>query len=240
MSQEKGTISIRKKGKHRIADLGPPTLDKDGHFLLPRNACVCEPMPKSWVEDDIGRLLPFCGAFDKNCRDPVTNRPMQDHPLSKNTSTNRLSIHELLVSEVFNEEWSNYSKAAYNLGLQTESKRLRESNRTGPSYSFLDQTPSTQGDVINLLGSDEAIALAKGGHVETCCGAVFTLVYALSMQTGPNSWAVLGVENMIKRRGWKITMTTETFGGWLCRVHSLVRIFKVTATKSFQTSIIKI
>ena len=35
-------------------------------------------------------------------------------------------------------------------------------------------------------------------------------------------------------------MTTETVGGGLCHVHGLVRIFKVTATKSFQTSIVKI
>ena len=51
----------------------------------------------------------------------------------------------------------------------------------GPSYLFLGQTLSTQTDVVSLLGSDNAIAFAKSGEDEVCCGAIFTLVYALSM-----------------------------------------------------------
>ena len=136
MAQEKGNPSTRKKAKHRTADLGTLVLNDEDDYLLPQNVCVCEPMPKSWLDDDVSRLLPFRGAFDKNCRDPRTDRPMLDHQLTKNTSDNRDSFRKFLMEDVFNHDWNQRSKAAWNRGLQEESARVSALGGDGPSYSF--------------------------------------------------------------------------------------------------------
>ena len=160
MSQEKGNSSTRKKAKHRTADLGTRVLDDEGDYLFPRNACVCEPMPKSWLDDDVSRLIPFRGAFDKNWRDLQTDQPMLDHQLTKNTSDNRKSFRKLLMEDVFNHDWNQRSKAAWNQGLHEESARVSALGGDGQSYSLLGQTPLTQTDVVSLLGSDDTIAFS--------------------------------------------------------------------------------
>ena len=74
----------------------------------------------------------------------------------------------------------------------------------GPTYSFWGQTLSTQTNVVSMLSSDDTFAFAQRGEVEARRGAIFTLVYALSVQTGPNSWAEREVEEMIKSTGERL------------------------------------
>ena len=158
-------------------------------------------MPNSWDDDDVGRTLIFRPGFDKACRDSATNLPILDHTLVRNIEANRQSWKNYLRDELFNSEWKQRAISAFDHGLQEEAARTSESGDGGPDYSWLGTTPSTQSDVLGLLGSDKAVALARSGHHEECFGASYKYGHALGMQVGANGWAEQGGQSRATREG---------------------------------------
>ena len=77
----------------RIIRYDTPKVNEDGMIIIPRD--VIRPKPKTWSEDYIAACLPYCPTFDKRCWND-DQKPILDHPLTQNTSSNRKSWGEFL------------------------------------------------------------------------------------------------------------------------------------------------
>ena len=70
----------------RLIRYNTPKVNEDGMIIIPRD--VIRPKPKTWSEYYIAACLPYRPAFDKRCWND-DQRPILDHRLTQNTSSNR-------------------------------------------------------------------------------------------------------------------------------------------------------